>query len=525
MRVVADRLSLRWYLGYDLTEPLPDHSSLTRLRERYGLDAFRRFFAAVTEQCVHAGLVWGRELYVDSTKVEADAALDSLQPRFAVEAHLADLFAGAEAAASGREGRRRRRSGERWRYRGAEHAGSAAAADRAHRRRNGPSSPTRRPRATTGSGTPGKPDREETSGSYRRTADFRVSTTDPDATPMQTKNGMALGYHDHYVVDGGKARIILTALVTPAEVQDNQPALDLLWQARFRWKLHPRQVTGDTKYGTVENVAAIEREGIRAYVPLSDVGHRAGLFRDTDFAYDAATDAYRCPGDATLHFLSQCGHTGRRIYEAPAAACRGVRAQGAVHQLPARPARWPQCGRAVPRPGARLPRHRALRQGDAETQGLGGAPLRRGQGLARPAPLPPAGAGEGQRRGAADRGGPKPEAIAESPGLGPPPVAEWGSRGDPPGGEPSRRLTMVSEVQPRIRDCPLRAATPAALFQQAGPFLRHLTPSEGRPSATQELSGGSLTSPAPLTAGPGPVDWPWSSVARIGDGRSPAGSL
>jgi hypothetical protein len=31
MRVVADRLSLRWYLGYDLHEPLPDHSSLTRI--------------------------------------------------------------------------------------------------------------------------------------------------------------------------------------------------------------------------------------------------------------------------------------------------------------------------------------------------------------------------------------------------------------------------------------------------------------------------------------------------------------
>ncbi len=37
MRVVADRLSVRWYLGYDLHEPLPDHSSLTRIRERYGL--------------------------------------------------------------------------------------------------------------------------------------------------------------------------------------------------------------------------------------------------------------------------------------------------------------------------------------------------------------------------------------------------------------------------------------------------------------------------------------------------------
>src|SRR2546421_8327339 len=43
LRVVADRLSLRWYLGYDLSESLPDHSSLTRIRERYGLAVVRRF--------------------------------------------------------------------------------------------------------------------------------------------------------------------------------------------------------------------------------------------------------------------------------------------------------------------------------------------------------------------------------------------------------------------------------------------------------------------------------------------------
>jgi transposase len=40
MAVVADRLSIRWYLGYDLYEPLPDHSSLTRIRDRYGLEIF-----------------------------------------------------------------------------------------------------------------------------------------------------------------------------------------------------------------------------------------------------------------------------------------------------------------------------------------------------------------------------------------------------------------------------------------------------------------------------------------------------
>src|SRR5438045_575486 len=96
MRHAADRLSVRWYIGYDLDEPLLDHSSLTRIRERYGVDIFRRFFEKVVEQCQQAGLVWGRELYIDGTKVEANASLDSLKPRFFVEAHLADLF-GAEA--------------------------------------------------------------------------------------------------------------------------------------------------------------------------------------------------------------------------------------------------------------------------------------------------------------------------------------------------------------------------------------------------------------------------------------------
>src|SRR5215207_5243043 len=96
MEVVADRLSLRWYLGYDLTEPLPDHSSLSRIRERYGREVFRRFFEAVVEQCISAGLVWGRELYIDATKVAANASLDSVAPRFAVEAHLGALFAAAD---------------------------------------------------------------------------------------------------------------------------------------------------------------------------------------------------------------------------------------------------------------------------------------------------------------------------------------------------------------------------------------------------------------------------------------------
>src|SRR5437016_10421925 len=98
MRHAADRLSVLWYLGYDLGEPLPDHSSLTRIRERYGVEVFRRFFDAIVEQCQQEKLVWGKELYIDSTQVNANADVDSLTPRFAVEAreaiheHLSALF-------------------------------------------------------------------------------------------------------------------------------------------------------------------------------------------------------------------------------------------------------------------------------------------------------------------------------------------------------------------------------------------------------------------------------------------------
>jgi hypothetical protein len=94
--VAADRLSIRWFLGYDLNEPLPDHSSLTRIRERYGLRTFRRFFERIVELCVEAGLVWGKELYFDATKVEANASLHSMRSRslmeHGLEKHLAGIF-------------------------------------------------------------------------------------------------------------------------------------------------------------------------------------------------------------------------------------------------------------------------------------------------------------------------------------------------------------------------------------------------------------------------------------------------
>ena len=54
---------------------------------------------------------------------------------------------------------------------------------------------------------------------------------------MRTGARTTLGYHDHYIVDGGKQRNILAALVTSADVMENVPLQDLLWRVFFRRKL------------------------------------------------------------------------------------------------------------------------------------------------------------------------------------------------------------------------------------------------------------------------------------------------
>lgn len=86
METVNVNLAHHWYIGYDLTESVPDHSSLSKIRERSGLVIFHRFFEHIVELCIQAGLVWGEALYFDSTKIQANAAIDLLMPRVEWEA-------------------------------------------------------------------------------------------------------------------------------------------------------------------------------------------------------------------------------------------------------------------------------------------------------------------------------------------------------------------------------------------------------------------------------------------------------
>ena len=102
------------------------------------------------------------------------------------------------------------------------------------------------------------------------------------------------------MVDGGKARVILDVVVTPTEVTENLPMLDLLFRSCFRWHLQPRSATGDATYGTRENIAAIEKAGVRAYTALADQERRTSLFTIDAFEYDPEKDLYTCPAGETL---------------------------------------------------------------------------------------------------------------------------------------------------------------------------------------------------------------------------------
>ncbi|MDZ7767030.1 MAG: transposase [Melioribacteraceae bacterium] len=79
VRKAADSLSARYYLGYDLDEELPWHSTISRTRKLFGEEIFEKVFAVVLEQCIAAGLVSGEHQSIDSTLVKANASLDSLQ--------------------------------------------------------------------------------------------------------------------------------------------------------------------------------------------------------------------------------------------------------------------------------------------------------------------------------------------------------------------------------------------------------------------------------------------------------------
>jgi transposase len=78
INTVSLRLDMLFFVGYDIDESLPWHSTLSRTRQLYGEELFKRLFKDVLKQCIDKGMVAGRRQVMDSVAVKANASMDSL---------------------------------------------------------------------------------------------------------------------------------------------------------------------------------------------------------------------------------------------------------------------------------------------------------------------------------------------------------------------------------------------------------------------------------------------------------------
>jgi len=277
-RRLADDIALNmaylWYLGYDLDEATPDHSVISKARNRYGKEVFEQFFQQVLQKCVEAGLVRGEKVFADSTFIKANASLKSLvprpeavEPRYGVREYVERVFT---------------------------------------------ENPVEEEAPT--SSTPVPPKKEPLSNKTH------VSTSDPDASVISHGQKLRLGlyYKEHFTVDS-HARVVTAVEVTPGAVGDESQLPTLL----DKQPVPVKEVCADSKYGTFDNYHRLIERGILPSIPPWEPGRPSDKhFSQKEFPYNASTDTYTCPNGKTLKRGNDQIRLNRLTYHARKRDCR-----------------------------------------------------------------------------------------------------------------------------------------------------------------------------------------------------------
>jgi len=269
MRRAQTDIAMRWFAGYRLHERLPDHSSLTKIRQRWGEERFRRIFKRTVGLCVKAGLVDGETVHVDATLIRADVSWESL-----VDEHVEQVMEENkdEVESSGETGGK----------------------------------PRRRPgRCRTRSGKPKK-----------------RSKTDPEATMAKSSHRRQLSpcFKQHTVVDD-KGGVILDVAVTTGEASEGQELLAQLDRVEEQTGKKVQTVTADAGYGRAKNYAELEKRKVAAVVvpPGERAASKLPIRR---FKYDGRHHLVRCPTGKILHRQGDQPSEKGWIYRARACDCR-----------------------------------------------------------------------------------------------------------------------------------------------------------------------------------------------------------
>jgi transposase len=250
MREAQVNLAIRWFVGYGLHEALPDHSSLTRIRQRWGDERFRRVFDHTVRACMAAKIATGEIVHVDASLIRADVSWESL-----VERHVEKV-------------------------------------DRANR----------------------SLDSEEVQKQSRQTGKFKkVSATDPDATMATSARNRRLepAYKQHTAVDDLRG-VILDVDVTTGEVNEGQIIAERIDATMMTTGVAIATITADAGYAYAKVFGAMERRGIDAIIPTKAEPVRSAVPLRR-FKFDPRRDIVKCPRGKILRPGNPVAH-GRFFY-------------------------------------------------------------------------------------------------------------------------------------------------------------------------------------------------------------------
>jgi hypothetical protein len=277
LKTAATDMSIRRFLGFGLTERLPDHSTFSHAQTRRFADSsvFEQLFTAVLRQCTQAGLVGGRRLLIDATHVEADAALKSLRAELAPASEGDDPDADADAVAQALPSRPK----------------LALAAPR-----TGPT-----PKRTASNAT-------------------AVLRSDPDAKLRHKPGHRVHLVHRAQVAVDPKARVTVAVQAEPATGSEAGALEALIGRARFAGHT-AREVGADAGYASLASYAKLQALDTIALIPPQPgaqhpAAHAARERMNTPTGRDTAIDRQTHAEGA----ISELKHHGMSR-----ARCRGTR--------------------------------------------------------------------------------------------------------------------------------------------------------------------------------------------------------
>ena len=306
------RMDILYFLGYDIDEELPWHSTLSRTRQLYPEIVFEEVFSHVVKICVDQGMVSGHTQAIDSAPIKANASMDSLDlkvPEEDLESYLREIrhISSVDRHKPLRQARKDKARPEQKTLT----ATSQELQSIKSRQKKWSKDQDQRPGA-------------KNKGSKYTSNKTHYSPTDPDAR-ISVKPGKArkLNYHSHISVDTSH-HIITDMQAYHADKKDNQYLQDIvtrtkdrLWSQGFTMK----RVLADAGYSSGENYAYLEREGIESYIP------KHGTYKGgpEGFTYQGMGNYWLCPQGKAVKFRKQKTEkaTLKDLYLTTRKDCRG----------------------------------------------------------------------------------------------------------------------------------------------------------------------------------------------------------